>query len=646
MKRSMLVATAILACMAGAAQAEDQRRVQGAATLEDIPPVPADVAEAVQRYQSARPAAFADWLSDGSLLISTRFGAVAQLHRVAAPLAARTQLTFYGEPITGAVRVPGSEQFFFSKDTGGDEWFQLFRMSAGGEPVVFSEPGTRNLSPVVTKDGKRVFWARSSKGTAATAVFAADVADPATRKPVYEDAGAVSVDDVSDDGARLLLNKRISNVETRLLVLDLATGRTTDLTPGAPALFDNGRFVRGGAAVLAVTDRDTDVQRIVEIDVIGGKSRFFTPASKWGVESFEVSPDGRTVAYAVNEDGYSRLKLASTGDRMARPEITLPDGVLGNIEFSPDGSRLALALATPTSPSDVWTADLADGKLTRWTASEIGPLDPKTLSRPQLIRFPSFDRLSVPAFVYRPTNVPANAKTPVLVMIHGGPEGQDRPGFRSSIQYYANQLGATVITPNVRGSTGYGRKYLDMDNGPKREDSVKDIGALIDWVGTQANLDASRIAVIGGSYGGYMVLAAMTHYSDKLAAGVESFGISNWVSFLQNTEAYRRDNRRKEYGDERDPKMRAVFDRISPLANVQKISKPMLIQQGVNDPRVPKSESDQIVAALRARNIPVGYLVFADEGHGWRKKPNQDLALGVETVFLRQVFGTGAKAAD
>lgn len=646
MKKTMLVAAAaILACTANVAQAQVERRIQGAATLEDIPVVPADVAEAVQRYQSARPAGLADWLSDGSILISTRFGSVAQLHRVAGPGADRTQLTFYGEPVTGAVRVPGTQQFFFAKDTGGDEWFQLFRMSPGGEPVVFSEPGTRNLSPVVSRDGKRVFWARSSKGTAATAIFAADVADPATRKAVYEDPGAVSVDDVSEDGAKLLLNKRISNVETKLVVLDLTTGKTTDLTPGAPALFDNGRFVRGGAAVLAVTDRGTDVQRIAEID-LGGKSRFFSPQSAWGVERFEVSPDGRTVAYAVNEDGYSRLKLASTADRMARPEITLPDGVLGNMEFSPDGSKLALAIATPTSPSDVWTADLADGQLTRWTASEIGPLDPKTLSRPQLVRFQSFDKLSVPAFVYRPTNVAANAKTPVLVMIHGGPEGQDRPGFRTNIQYYANQLGATVITPNVRGSTGYGRKYLDMDNGPKREDSVKDIGALIDWIGTQPNLDASRIAVIGGSYGGYMVLASMTHYSDKLAAGVGSFGISNWVSFLQNTEAYRRDNRRKEYGDERDPAMRAVFDRISPLANVQKISKPMLIQQGVNDPRVPKSESDQIVAALRARSIPVGYLVFADEGHGWRKKPNQDLALGVETVFLREVFGTAPKAAD
>jgi dipeptidyl aminopeptidase/acylaminoacyl peptidase len=281
---------------------------------------------------------------------------------------------------------------------------------------------------------------------------------------------------------------------------------------------------------------------------------------------------------------------------------------------------------------------VADGAVTRWTESEAGAIERRTLVEPQLIHFASFDGLSVPAFVYRPARAAASEKTPVLIVIHGGPEGQDRPGWSPTIQYFADQLGATVITPNVRGSTGYGRRYLDLDNGPKREDTLKDIGALIDWVGTRPELDAKRVAVLGGSYGGYMVLGTMTKYSDRLAGAVESFGISNWVSFLEHTEAYRRDLRRAEYGDERDPKMRAVLEQISPLHNVANITKPMLVAQGVNDPRVPKGESDQIVAALRARGVPVGYLVFADEGHGWRKKPNQDLALGEETMFLQKLF--------
>ena len=229
----------------------------------------------------------------------------------------------------------------------------------------------------------------------------------------------------------------------------------------------------------------------------------------------------------------------------------------------------------------------------------------------------------------------------MLISIHGGPEGQSRPGWNPQVQSYADQLGATVIVPNVRGSSGYGAKYLNLDNGPKREDSVKDIGALLDWVATRPDLDPRRVAVIGGSYGGYMVLATMTHYSDRLVGAVNLFGISNWISFLQNTEAYRRDNRRAEYGDERDPAMRAVFQRISPLSNVGKITKPMLVEQGVNDPRVPKSESDQLVAALRARGVPVSYLVFADEGHGWRKRPNQELSNAVETVFLRDLLKGG-----
>jgi dipeptidyl aminopeptidase/acylaminoacyl peptidase len=259
---------------------------------------------------------------------------------------------------------------------------------------------------------------------------------------------------------------------------------------------------------------------------------------------------------------------------------------------------------------------------------------------PRLIRFKSFDGLSVPAFVYRPTNAGPGAKTPVLISIHGGPEAQARPGWSPTIAFQANVLGATVIVPNVRGSDGYGRRYLDLDNGPKREDSVKDIGALLDWIARQPDLDASKVAVTGGSYGGYMVLAAMTHYSDRLAGGVEAFGISDWTTFLQNTEAYRRDNRRAEYGDERTPEMQRVFARISPRANVTRITKPMLIEQGANDPRVPRSESEQMVAALRSRGVPVSYLLFADEGHGWRKKPNQDLAREVETVFLQRLFGT------
>jgi dipeptidyl aminopeptidase/acylaminoacyl peptidase len=305
---------------------------------------------------------------------------------------------------------------------------------------------------------------------------------------------------------------------------------------------------------------------------------------------------------------------------------------------SPDGKRLAVTVSSHAGPGDVYGWDIDAGKLERWTESEIGPINRAALPEPRLVRFASFDKLSVPAFVYRPKTIAAGTRTPVLISIHGGPEAQARPGWSPTIASFVETLGATVIVPNVRGSDGYGTKYLDMDNAAKREDSVKDIGALLDWVAKQPDLDASRVAVIGGSYGGYMSLAAMTMYSDRLAGGVDLFGIGDWTTFLQNTEAYRRDNRRAEYGDERTPAMQAVFARISPRANVAKITKPMLIEQGANDPRVPRSESEQMVAALRARGVPVSYLLFADEGHGWRKKPNQDLSQQVEMAFLRKIL--------
>lgn len=636
------LAVALSCLTVGAADAQPQRRVVGSATLEDVPAIPPEVVTAVQRYQSSRPTSFADWMADGSILVGTRFGATAQVHQIARPLGARTQLTFYAEPAGSAQAIPGTDRFIFTKDTGGDEWFQIFAQAQSGAVTQFTEPGTRNSEPTFTRDGRRMYWSRSAKGSQAYAVLTADAADPASRKVVYEDpAGALAVSDVSDDGATLLVTRIVSNVESRLRLIDLASGRVTELTPGRPAAYQSAVFARGGKSVITISDRDSDVRRIVEIDIATGRITAVSPPSRWDVEGLDLSRDDRLLAWSINEDGYSSLKVTdiSTGRDVPLPAI--PRGVVGGFKWSPDGRRLGFNVSDATSPGDVYSIDLDGGALTRWTASERGPIDPASLVEPELIRFTSFDGLSVPAFVYRPKRAAPGAKTPVLISIHGGPEGQSRPGWSPSIQYYADQLGATVIVPNVRGSTGYGAKYLNLDNGPKREDSVKDIGALIDWVATRPDLDSGRVAVIGGSYGGYMVLATMTHYSDRLAGGVNLFGISNWISFLQNTEAYRRDLRRAEYGDERLPAMRAVFERISPLASVHRVSKPMLVQQGVNDPRVPKSESDQVVAALRERGVPVSYLVFADEGHGWRKRPNQELSLAVETVFLRSLFATG-----
>lgn len=650
MRRALLVSLLLAAASPLAAQAPGVAvRTVGTATLQNVPEISEDVSRAVQRYQNYREAVLEDWLADGSLLITTRFGATRQLHRVAAPGGARSQLTFFEEPIAGATAIPGTDRFVFGRDTGGDEWFQLFAAAATGEPAQLTEPGTRNQGATFAKDGSLLAWSRASKGSADYAIMVADPANPASRRQVYQGTGAIGPSDIAPDKRSILLTRSISNRENRLLILDLASGQARELpfSTAKPARWESARFAPDGRSILAITDLDSDFRRLVSVDPASGQVTDLTPGLKWDVDSFEVSPDGRVLAYALNEDGFSKLVVRDFRTRRALPQPDLPRGVLTGLKFSPDGQRLALSMTTATSAGDVWTWDVAGGKLTRWTESELGGLDAAKLAEPRLIRFKSFDGLEVPAFVYRPTGVAPGTRTPVVIDIHGGPEAQTRPVWNPGAQLMADTLGATIILPNVRGSDGYGKTYLNLDNGPKREDSVRDIGALLNWIGTQRDLDPARVAVYGQSYGGYMSLASMTHHSDRLVGGVERYGISDFNTFLTNTEAYRRDNRRAEYGDERTPEMQAVFARINPLANVSKIKKPMLVMQGANDPRVPQSESEQVVERIRQSGVPVWYVLFADEGHGFLKKHNNDLRREVETVFLRRLFAgepvTGAR---
>lgn len=638
------IALSLLLAVSIPAMAAVETRQQGSARLENVPPVPAEVSAAVQRYQMNRAAEFEDWLADGSLLIGTRFGATRQLHRVLAPGADRTQLTFGADPVAGAIAIPGTESFVLTRDTDGDEWFQLFLRGVSGPARQLTEPGTRNQSVVVSKDGHLLVWAEARKGSSAYRIMGLDPAVPGDAKELYKSDGAAGPSAIAPGNGKLIFLRSLSNRENQIFELDLASGTATRIAAGAPAArYESVRYSPNPGKLLAISDRDSDTRQLVELDMATGAQRVIAPQAgggrKWDVEEFTLSPDGRTLAYAQNVDGFSRLQLIDLATGKALPAPQLPNGVLQSLGFSPDGKRLALGFTNATSAGDVWSWDIADGKLLRWTTSELGELDPATLAEPRLIRFKSFDGESIPAFVYRPKGVGDGVRTPVIIDIHGGPESQTRPIWNYGAQNFADALGATVILPNVRGSDGYGRRYLNLDNAAKREDSVKDIGALLDWVKAQPDLDPAKVAVYGQSYGGYMSLAVMTHYSDRLAGGIARYGISDFATFLKNTESYRRDNRRAEYGDERDSAMQKVFARISPMANIAKISKPMLIMHGANDPRVPQSESDQVVAKLRAQGNETWYVLFADEGHGFLKKPNNDLRREVETLFLKKLFG-------
>jgi dipeptidyl aminopeptidase/acylaminoacyl peptidase len=634
----ILIAAGLALGLVAAAHAET--REVGQIVFDGAPPTPADLQARLAPYYDARSATFEDWLPDGSILISTRFGDVTQIHRVARPLGARTQLTFFADPVNAAYAQPGANRFLYPRDVGGAEYYQAFLRDLSGHEVQLTAPNTRNQDFRFSNDGKLVAWTQVTPGDADYDIYVADPANPAGRRKVLDGKGAMAVEDISADDRRILASRYNSATHVELFVLDIASGRLTPVgATGRKVAYQAPHFA-GPGTVVTLSDDGADVMRPVAIDLATGRVRDLEPGAKWGSEHIDVSPDGRLLAQAVNEEGYTRLVLRDLATGKAVPGPTLPKGVMTALKFSPDGAKLGLSLSTSTASGDVWTYDLKARQLTRWTRSELGGLDARDLVEPTLFRYPTFDGRQVPAFIYRP-KAAKGGKLPVVVQIHGGPESQELPAFNPRRQSWVNELGAAVIIPNVRGSSGYGKTYMDLDNGPKREDSVKDIGALFDWIAKQPDLDAGRVAVVGQSYGGYMVLAVAGHYNDRIAGAIDLYGISDFVSFLKNTEGYRRDLRRAEYGDERDPAMRAVFEKIAPIRMSGAMKKPMMVFQGANDPRVPPSESRQMVEKLRAQGTEVWYVTAKDEGHGIAHKANQEAVRATEVQFLKKVLRVG-----
>lgn len=637
MPRALMFGTALALLVATSAAAQPAIREVGAIVYDGVPATPPALQAAISPYYNARSATFEDWLPDGSMLVVTRFGDTNQLHRVARPGGARTQLTFFNEPINAAQVIPGGSSYLYPRDVGGAEYYQGYIRTLSGAETQLTAPNTRNQGFVFSKDGKTVVWSQITPGDPNYDILMADPAKPG-RRVIHEGQGSVSPLDITADGRTVLVARFHSQAWVELFTLDVASGALTPVGPQRKIGYQGGAFVDGGAAVLTLSDDGAEHTRPMVIDRKTGQVRDLEPNAKWGSEAFDVSPDGKFVALSVNVEGYSTLVLRDVATGRVLPGPKLPQGVLTAAKFSPDGARIGLSLSTSTSSGDVWSYELKTDELVRWTESELGGLDPARMVEPTLFRYASFDGRQIPAFIYRPKAAADGGKRPVIIQIHGGPESQEQPAFSPRRQSWVNELGAAVIIPNVRGSSGYGKTYMGLDNAEKREDSVKDIGALLDWVAKQPDLDASRVAVVGQSYGGYMVLAVAGHYNDRIAGAIDLYGISDWVTFLQNTEGYRRDNRRAEYGDERDPKMRAVFDRIAPIRMSDRMKKPMMVFQGANDPRVPRSESEQMVAKLRAQGTEVWYVLAKDEGHGIFKKANQEAVRATEAAFLKKVL--------
>ena len=606
---------------------------------EGVPPIAQSLAQEIAPYGDFAATRFVGWHPvEQDMLILRRAGNTNQLFLQADPMGKPVQLTRGREPVRDASFEPKrGDYILFARDVGGDEATQIYRLDPRTQSETQITPGgeLHGLGPWNTAQDKVIITARAldrsatggKREQASVDVYAIDPLQPEARYKLASLNGAGwRVVRWFDRENRVILSEYQSSTSSKLWSLDLATGKRSEIGDGEAAVDDNSE------RWLYRKKFDGDFGKLSRVDLKSGERQWVTKDIEYDVDSWSIARSGKRVAVLANANGNAQLKLFDA-DLKALPVPALPPGLITSASWHKNSRDLALAIESAESPGEVFSLDADSGLVTRWTQHPVVAAVKRPFAEAEPISWRSFDGMNISGFLHRPNAKNFPGKRPVIISIHGGPASQVRPGFRGRSNYWINERGYALIYPNVRGSAGFGKRFLEADNNKKREDSVKDIGALLDWIQTQPDLDASRVAVMGGSYGGYMVLAASVMYGNRLAAAFNSVGISHFVTFLENTETYRRDLRRVEYGDERDPEMRKFLESISPLTHADKIRVPLMVSHGKNDPRVPYTEAEQIVKRVRANGSPVWYLLAEDEGHGFAKKANADFQFAATTTF-------------
>ena len=629
MKPILLAAAALLPI----ASAYAEMPKPAALVADGIPPVPDQIPDRMRPYSEYRAASVQGWnAKTGAMIVATRFANTAQLHTVSAPSMARRQITFEAEPVQGFA-APVGDTMLVQKDNGGNEFYQIYRFDQGRLQLL-TDGKSRNEFGAYSQDGKLIGYSSTRRNGRDSDLYVMNPADAKSDRLVAQvKGGGWAIAGFSPDNRTALVIEYVSVQKSNIWLMDVRSGRMSALGDHAKPVSYGGLDYAPDGTIWVTSDEGSDFQRLGTLDARTGAFTVRTPEPKWDVESFEIARDGSYVAYVVNEQGSSKLRLLDPKTGAVREARNVPVGVIGDLHAAPDG-RLGFTMSSAKVPTDAFSLNPVSLFATRWTESETGGLDPAVNAEPELVEVKSFDGETVSGFLYRPDPKKFPGKRPLIFSIHGGPEGQSTPAFRGSGNYLTNELGVAVFLPNVRGSTGFGKRFVSLDNGPlKREDSVKDIGAFLDRLQRDSRIDARKMAVSGGSYGGYMCYASAIRYGDRFKAADCIVAISNFVTFLENTQDYRRDLRRVEYGDERDAAQRAKLAEISPLTSVNKLKIPLLVVTGSNDPRVPESEANQIVAAVRSNGGTAWHLVGKNEGHGFRKKENRDYQAAVETMF-------------
>ncbi len=615
-----------------------------------MPPIAADIAAKVRPYGEFRSHGLLSWHPAlREILVRRRLSATNQVHRVAAPGLAPLAVTDLPDAVSTASYQPTHGGYFvFSMAESGNEVFRLHRFDVGSDIVTHLSPaGERALIGSWNRKGDRLVFTtamvdRNNPGrTARTTLHIMDPARPETLRTLAKwESGTWSSFRFSEDGRRLAFLEVVSSNQRHVWVMDVATGkkrRVSAPSPTEPVAYTEPWFSRDGRGLFLASDRGSEFRRLVYMNLADGKERVLTTHLRHDVDDMEISFDAGLIAFVTNEAGAHVLRFLDVKTLKELPRPALVSGVISGLAWRRNSSEIGFHITSARSAGDVFSYDQKEHRLTRWTNGNSPDVNTSEFAEPRVVRWSSFDGLEITGLHYHP---PARfkGKRPVLISIHGGPASQARPAFIGRNNYLVNELGIAIIYPNVRGSQGFGKTFLKLDDGMKREDSVKDIGTLLDWIAHQPDLDASRVIVSGGSYGGYMSLASAVHYAERISGAISVVGISNFVTFLERTESYRRDLRRAEYGDERDPAMRTFLEGIAPLNHAVKIAKPLLVVQGLNDPRVPYTEAEQIVAALKKRGTPAWFILAKDEGHGFVKKPNADYLFYATVEFARRTL--------
>jgi dipeptidyl aminopeptidase/acylaminoacyl peptidase len=610
-------------------------------TVEGIPPIPASLADAIAPYAQFRRARLVGWHPvERRIVIATRFGDVPQLHEVRVPGGARRQLTFFRDGVAGdrpaAVYEPAGRFLVFQKDTaGGGEANQLFRYDfESGAATLITDGRSRNDFPVLSRTG-RIAYSTTRRNGKDRDIHVINPGHPEEDRIALEGQGTWIPLHWSSDESQILVAEAMSNAETRLWLVDVASGRRTALTErgAAPARWLSATFTPDGKSMYALSNIDGDVVRLWRRAVTAGD---WQPVSRPGeaIEEFALSPDGRTLALVVDRGADTVLRLRDPSGRERAAPI-LPPGVITDLLWHPSGREIGFSLGGARTFHDVYSVDVRSATAERWTVSETGGAQPESLPDAELVRWKSFDGLTISGLLYRPPAHFAGPR-PVIINVHGGPDQRERPRPLGRSNYFRHEMGIAVIYPNVRGSSGFGRAFEQLDNGRLRENAVKDIGALLDWIAAEPSLDENRVMIVGASYGGYMALASAIQFGDRIRCVQAAFAISDFPSFLESTEVSRQANRNAEYGDPADPETRAFLTRISPLTNAAKLRIPLYLAHGARDTRVTPAQAEMLVRAIKQNGTPLWYAMYQDAGHLTLSPPNNDFNQHSWTLFVQQ----------